>query len=46
MINLGLVERGLLMRFDYEELLEFAVVVERVRAHVQRRLDAIGKNGH
>ncbi len=46
MINLGLVERGLLMRFDYEELLEFAVVVERVRVHVQRRLDAIGKNGH
>ncbi len=45
MINLGLVERGLLMRFDYEELLEFAIVVERVRAHVQRRLDAIGKNG-
>lgn len=38
MVNLAFVERGLVMRFDYQELVEFAAVIEQARAHVQRRL--------
>jgi len=39
MINLAIVERGLVLRFDYEEVIEFAAAVERARDHVRRRLD-------
>jgi len=33
------------MRFDYQELIEFASVVEQTRAQVQRRLDRVGGDG-
>jgi hypothetical protein len=45
MVNVAFVERGFVMRFDYEELIEFASVVEQTRAHVQRRLDRAGRDG-
>jgi len=45
MVNVAFVERGLVMRFDYQELIEFAAVVEQTRAQVQRRLDRAGRDG-
>ncbi len=45
MVNVAFVERGLVMRFDYQELIEFASVVEQTRAQVQRRLDRAGRDG-
>ena len=45
MVNVAFVERGLVMRFDYQELIEFAAVVEQTRAHAQRRLDRAGRDG-
>lgn len=45
MVNVAFVERGLVMRFDYEELLELAEVVERTRDHVRRRLSRAAENG-
>ena len=45
MVNVAFVERGIVMRFDYEELIEFATVVERTREHVQRRLNRAADNG-
>ena len=45
MVNVAFVERGLVMRFDYQELVEFASVVEQTRAQVQRRLDRAGRDG-
>lgn len=46
MVNVAFVERGLVMRFDYEEFLEFVSVVEQTRDHVQRRLGRAGQNSH
>ena len=46
MVNIAFVERGLVMRFDYEEFLEFANVIEQTRDHVRRRLGRASQNGH
>ncbi len=45
MVNVALVERGLVIRFDYEEFREFAHVVEQTRDHVQRRSGPSARNG-
>ena len=45
MVNVAFVERGLVMRFDYEEFMEFVPVVERTRDHVQRRMNNASDNG-
>jgi hypothetical protein len=45
MVNVAFVERGLVMRFDYEEFLELVPVLERTRDYVQRRARASGGNG-
>ena len=42
MVNVAFVERGLVMRFDYQEFLEFAPVVERTRAYVQQHMRRSG----
>jgi hypothetical protein len=42
MVNVAFVERGLVMRFDYQEFLEFAPVVERTRDYVQRHMRRTG----
>jgi hypothetical protein len=42
MVNVAFVERGLVMRFDYQEFLEFAPVVERTREYVQQHMRRIG----
>ncbi len=46
MVNVAFVERGLVMRFDYEEFVELAAVVELTRDHVRRRLSRAAENGH
>ena len=45
MVSVALIERGLILRFDYEEFREFATLVERTRTFVQLRLDNAAKNG-
>jgi len=45
MVNVAFVERGLVMRFDYQEFLELAPVVERTRDYVQQRMRRIGDEG-
>jgi hypothetical protein len=45
MINVAFVERGLVMRFDYEEFLELVPVLERTRDYLQRRARPSGGNG-
>ena len=39
MVNVAFVERGLVMRFDYEEFLEFVGVMEQTREHVRQRMN-------
>ena len=45
MVNVAFVERGLVMRFDYEEFLELVPILERIRDYVQRRTQRSGENG-
>ena len=45
MINVAFVERGLVMRFDYEEFLELVPVLERTRDYLQRRARPSSGNG-
>jgi hypothetical protein len=45
MVNVAFVERGLVMRFDYEEFLELVPVLERTRDYLQRRARPSGGNG-
>ena len=45
MVNLAFVERGLVMRFDYEEFLELVPVFERTRDYLQRRARRSSENG-
>jgi hypothetical protein len=45
MVNVAFVERGLVMRFDYEEFLELVPVFERIRDYVQRRSRRSSENG-
>ena len=45
MVNVAFVERGLVMRFDYEEFLELVPVLERTRDYVQRRARRSRENG-
>jgi hypothetical protein len=45
MINVAFVERGLVMRFDYEEFLELVPVLERTRDYLRRRAQRSGGNG-
>lgn len=46
MVNIAFVERGLVLRFDYEEFLELAPVIERTREYVRRRVSRAAENGH
>ena len=45
MVNVAFVERGLVLRFDYEEFLELVPVFERTRDYVQRRERRSSENG-
>jgi hypothetical protein len=45
MVNVAFVERGLVMRFDYEEFLELVPVLERTRDYLQRRARPSSANG-
>jgi hypothetical protein len=45
MVNVAFVERGLVMRFDYEEFLELAPVVLQTRDYIQRVVDRAAENG-
>jgi hypothetical protein len=45
MVNVAFVERGLVIRFDYEEFLELVPVFERTRDYLQRRARRSGENG-
>ena len=45
MVNVAFVERGLVMRFDYEEFLELVTVLERTRDYVQRHTRRSKENG-
>jgi hypothetical protein len=45
MVNVAFVERGLVMRFDYEEFLELVPVLERTRDYLQRRTRPSSGNG-
>ena len=45
MVNVAFIERGLVMRFDYEEFLELAPVVARTRDYIQRAVDRAAENG-
>jgi hypothetical protein len=45
MVNVAFVERGLVMRFDYEEFLELVPVFERTRDYLQRRARRSSENG-
>jgi hypothetical protein len=45
MVNVAFVERGLVMRFDYEEFLELVPVLERTRDYLQRRARPSSGNG-
>lgn len=45
MVNIALIERGLVIRFDYEEFRDFAHVVQQTRDYMQRRTDSSARNG-
>ena len=39
MVNIAFIERGFVMRFDYEEFLEYVKVAEQARNHIAKSLD-------
>ncbi len=45
MVNIAFVERGLVMRFDYEEFLEFVPVIEQTRDYLTRHMGGRSENG-
>jgi hypothetical protein len=45
MVNVAFVERGLVMRFDYDEFLELVPVIEKTRDFIKRRMSGRSENG-